>query len=134
MYWPGGLIFLFYVMEHPKAQKTGPQLKVSSDRLGKARNRTCHPWFTRHMLLPYTTAEGRLFQQLTSLASFKNLRNLCWSLTKANIFGCIYINSIISMCSFCLYFFCRCCGVSLFTQYMLDVPDYFHCKTKGVRM
>ena len=91
-------------MEHPKAQKTGPQLKVSSDRLGEARNRTCHPWFTRQRLLPYTTAEGRLFQQLTSLASFRNLRNLCWSLTKANIFGCIFINCIISMCSFCLFF------------------------------
>ena len=32
-YWPGGLMFFFcvflwfYVQEHPKAQKTGPQLK-----------------------------------------------------------------------------------------------------------
>ena len=29
------------------SQKTGQQLKVSSDRLGEAGNRTCDPWFTR---------------------------------------------------------------------------------------
>ena len=28
----------------------GPQLKVSSDRLGEASNRTCDPWFTRHLI------------------------------------------------------------------------------------
>ena len=38
------------------SQKTGQQLKVSSDRLGEARNRTCDPWFTRHRFIPYTTA------------------------------------------------------------------------------
>ena len=30
------------------SQKTGPRLKVSSDRLREAGNRTCDPWFTRH--------------------------------------------------------------------------------------
>ena len=29
-------------------QKTGQRLKVSSDRLGEAGNRTCDPWLTRH--------------------------------------------------------------------------------------
>ena len=29
------------------SQKTGQRLKVSSDRLGEAGNRTCDPWFTR---------------------------------------------------------------------------------------
>ena len=38
------------------SQKTGPRLKVSSDRLGKAGNRTCDPLFTRHRFIPYTTA------------------------------------------------------------------------------
>ena len=38
------------------SQKTGQRLKVSSDRLGKAGNRTCDPWFTRHRFIPYTTA------------------------------------------------------------------------------
>ena len=38
------------------SQKTGQRLKVSSDRLGEAGNRTCDPWFTRHRLIPYTTA------------------------------------------------------------------------------
>ena len=27
------------------SQKTGQRLKVSSDRLGEAGNRTCDPWF-----------------------------------------------------------------------------------------
>ena len=38
------------------SQKTGQRLKVSSDRRGEARNRTCDPWFTRHRFIPYTTA------------------------------------------------------------------------------
>ena len=38
------------------SQKTGQLLKVSSDRLGEAGNRTCDPWFTRHRFIPYTTA------------------------------------------------------------------------------
>ena len=38
------------------SQKTGQWLKVSSDRLGEAGNRTCDPWFTRHRFIPYTTA------------------------------------------------------------------------------
>ena len=38
-------------------QKTGQRLKVSSDRLGEAGNRTCDPWF-----IPYTTAgDGSYF-------------------------------------------------------------------------
>ena len=39
------------------SQKTGQRLKVSSDRLGEAGNRTCDPWFTRHRFIPYTTAD-----------------------------------------------------------------------------
>ena len=35
------------------SQKTGQRLKVSSDRLGEAGNRTCDPWFTRHSFIPY---------------------------------------------------------------------------------
>ena len=42
------------------SQKTGQRLKVSSDRLGKAGNRTCDPWFTRHRFIPYTTASSHL--------------------------------------------------------------------------
>ena len=38
------------------SQKTGQRLKVSSDSLGEAGNRTCDPWFTRHRFIPYTTA------------------------------------------------------------------------------
>ena len=38
------------------SQKMGPRLKVSSDRLGEAGNRTCGPWFTRHRFIPYTSA------------------------------------------------------------------------------
>ena len=43
------------------SQKTGQRLKVSSDRLGEAGNRTCDPWFTRHRFIPYTTAAMWLF-------------------------------------------------------------------------
>ena len=39
------------------SQKTGQLLKVSSDRLGEAGNRTCDPRFTRHRFIPCTTAE-----------------------------------------------------------------------------
>ena len=38
------------------SQKTGQRVKVSSDSLGEAGNRTCDPWFTRHRFIPYTTA------------------------------------------------------------------------------
>ena len=67
-YWPGGLM-LFVVLcpgtpegstgsgsGFKASQKTGQRLKVSSDRLGEAGNRTCDPWFTRHRFIPYTTA------------------------------------------------------------------------------
>ena len=43
------------------SQKTGQRLKVSSDRLGEAGNRTCDPWFTRHRFIPYTTAASQQF-------------------------------------------------------------------------
>ena len=42
------------------SQRTGQRLKVSSDRLGEAGNRTCDPWFTRHRFIPYTTAARKL--------------------------------------------------------------------------
>ena len=48
------------------SQKTGQRLKVSSDRLGEAGNRTCDPWFTRHRFIPYTTAAS-LIRQFTIL-------------------------------------------------------------------
>ena len=62
-----GLCFLwFFVQELPKAQpavvlvlkrlRRRQRLKVSSDRLGEAVNRTCDPWFTRHRFIPYTMA------------------------------------------------------------------------------
>ena len=70
-YWPGG--FMLFVVLCPgtpegsngsgsgfkASQKTGQRLKVSSDRLGEAGNRTCDPWFTRHGFIPYTTAAER---------------------------------------------------------------------------
>ena len=39
------------------SRKTGLWLKVSSDRLRDAGNRTCDPWFTRHRFIPYTKAD-----------------------------------------------------------------------------
>ena len=67
-YWPDGFMVLwcFLCAGAPEditgsgpgfkaSQKTGPRLKVSSDRLREAGNRTCNPWFTRHRFIPYTT-------------------------------------------------------------------------------
>ena len=79
-YWPGG--FMFFVVLCPgtpkgstgsgsgfkASQKTGPRLKVSSDRLGEAGNRTCDPWFTR--------------RAHTGPLSYANwIENLTWVLT-----------------------------------------------------
>ena len=54
------MLLWFFVQELPKAQLAVvlvlKRLKVSSDRLGEAENRTCDPWFTRHRFIPYTTA------------------------------------------------------------------------------
>ena len=67
-YWPGGfMVFVVLCPGTPEgstgsgsgfkaSQKTGQRLKVSSDRLREAGNRTCDPWFTRHRFIPYTTA------------------------------------------------------------------------------
>ena len=66
-YWPSGfIIFVVLCPGTPEgstgsgsgfkaSQKTGKQLKVSSDRLGEAGNRTCDSWFIRHRFIPYTT-------------------------------------------------------------------------------
>ena len=68
-YWPGGfIVFVVLCPGTPEgstgsgsgfkaSQKTGQRLKVSSDRLGEAGNRTCDPWFTRHRFIPYTTGQ-----------------------------------------------------------------------------
>ena len=47
------------------SQKTGLQLKVSSDRLGEAGNRTYDHWFTRHRFIPYTTADSPTLKMCT---------------------------------------------------------------------
>ena len=46
------------------SQKTGQRLKVSSDRLGEARNRTCDPWLTRHRRNYNFIYEGFPFPQI----------------------------------------------------------------------
>ena len=46
------------------SQKTGQRLKVSSDRLEEAGNRTRDPWFTRHMFIPYTMAAYEVLRVL----------------------------------------------------------------------
>ena len=57
------------------SQKTGQRLKVSSDRLGEAGNRTCDPWFTRHRFIPYTTAKNKFVlvipQQCFTIKEYK---------------------------------------------------------------
>ena len=67
-YWPGGFMVLWFLCPgapegstgsgsgFKASQKMGQRLKVSSDRLGEARNRTCDNWFTRHRFIPNTMA------------------------------------------------------------------------------
>ena len=66
------------------SKKMGPQFKVSSDRLGKAGNRTCDPWFTRHRLIPYTTAAS-LRLTFCGKPSDLMVNNLLLSLDKIDI-------------------------------------------------
>ena len=55
------------------SQKTGQRLKVSSDRLGEAGNRTCDPWFTRHRFIPYTTAASHYLLGVLQVLRFEYL-------------------------------------------------------------
>ena len=50
------------------SQKTRQRLKVSSDRLGEAVNRTCDPWFTRHSFIHYTK---KLFVAFLGINQFR---------------------------------------------------------------
>ena len=84
-YWPGG--FMLFVVLCPgtpegstgsgsgfkASQKTGQRLKVSSDRLGEAGNRTCDPWFTRHRFIPYTTAASHYLLGVLQVLRFEYL-------------------------------------------------------------
>ena len=54
------------------SQKTGQRLKVSSDRLVEAENRTCDPWFT----IWETLNTLRLYMQIHSSFSFYSLQVL----------------------------------------------------------
>ena len=56
------------------SQKTGQRLKVSSDKLGEARNRTCDPWFTRHRFIPYTTAASQLKKREMFVKTYMQLK------------------------------------------------------------
>ena len=55
------------------SQMTGQLLKVSSDRLGEAGNRTCDPWFTRHRFIPYLFL---LFREKREKHNFGNFQNM----------------------------------------------------------
>ena len=55
------------------SQKRRPRLKVSSDRLREAGNRTCDPWFTRHRFIPYTTAASSFSCRYFSFLLYEGL-------------------------------------------------------------
>ena len=57
------------------SQKTGQRLKVSSDRLGEAGNRTFDPWFTGHRFIPYTTAAFTKFHSYKLITPLYNILN-----------------------------------------------------------
>ena len=94
-YWPGGfMVFVILCPGTPEgstnsgsgfkaSQKTGQRLKVSSDRLGEAGNRTCDPWFTRHRFIPYTTAASHLsYQMLSALKALMHIDSIYIYITK----------------------------------------------------
>ena len=60
------------------SQKTGQRLKVSSDRLGEAGNRTYDPWFTRHRFIPYTTAASHCWKSRDAAQFYYFLHTLIW--------------------------------------------------------
>ena len=77
------------------SQKTGQRLKVSSDRLGEAGNRTCDPWFTRHRFIPYTTAASlvntkwwRVFEDFNA---YRSLSYLFQNSFTCNMFTSFYL-------------------------------------------
>ena len=73
-YWSGGFMVLWFLCPgtpegsigsgsgFKASQKMGPWLKVLSDKLREAGNRTCDPWFTRHRFIPYTTAASQIIK------------------------------------------------------------------------
>ena len=65
------------------SQKTGQRLKVSSDRLGEAGNRTCDPWFTRHRFIPYTTAASAV-KNIVDGSAARKVTMLCVLVDWAN--------------------------------------------------
>ena len=77
------------------SQKMGPRLKVSTDRLGEARNRTCNPWVTRHRFIPNTTAASlncNLCFKILTITRFKWLLvfRLIWKSIKTGIINCLF--------------------------------------------
>ena len=60
------------------SQKTRPRLKVSSNRLGEVGNRTCDPWFTRHMFIP----SPRRISKVSKGAKIRNRYNRVPHLTQ----------------------------------------------------
>ena len=101
--WPGG--FMLFVVLCPgtpegstdsdsgfkASQKTGQRLKVSSDRLGEAGNRTCHPWFTRHRFIPDTTAAFSCSTQLS--AKFQLLMEAFYTVLRL-LFSSFFLHDI----------------------------------------
>ena len=71
------------------SQKTGQRLKVSSDRLGEAGNRTCNPWFTRHRFIPYTTAASQCYFNYNGL-SLRWIRVKKTNKPKKNLFFFVF--------------------------------------------
>ena len=52
------------------SQKTGQRVKVSSDRVGEAGNRTCDPWFTRHRFIPTPRWLLKCYMSLSSTGCY----------------------------------------------------------------
>ena len=71
------------------SQKMGQRLKVSSDRLGEAGNRTCDPWFTRHRFIPYTTAASLVWLHSVILLIIINMPLFLIEIATFSFFGLV---------------------------------------------
>ena len=78
------------------SQKTGQRLKVSSDRVGEAGNRTCDPWFTRHRFIPYTTAASNVWWPISVMHIWRNgfTVNIQCRIQLSLVYNCISLSFI----------------------------------------
>ena len=103
------------------SQKTGQWLKVSSDRLGEAGNRTCDPWFTRHRFIPYTTAASQFTVNMALMSHDVHKLILVWGNIKKIFFEIFSPNSLITRLVCCAHVHVQCTFYMAVYLYLLNI-------------